>query len=520
LPNEENNLLTKLTSSAQAASNDASTLEIRFHDNNGIEHVKTFASPIVIGRDISCDLQLHDDCISRLHVKLFLDQGIWLIRDLGSTNGTYFNDRQISTHQLISNGLLRVGNQGPTLKLYVKSKKQNDASVINATTSPTEAGRYFDPNYAGPIGDHTQFIRKAFQDASKAQSKSYLHIITIFSVLLISALVYTIYQQYQLEQFDSLTVSIFYDMKEVELQIAALENTHKLNSAPGDNSNLNVLRDKLTQMEDNYDRYLAQSGFIKSNMSEQDRLIFRMARIFGECEVNLPDGFINEVKAYIEKWRSSNRLEEAVKRAEINGYSQIVRKVMAENYLPPQFFYLALQESDFKRNSVGPKTRYGIAKGIWQFIPVTATRYGLRTGPLLEQKIYDPKDERFDFDKATRAAARYIREIYATDAQASGLLVLASYNWGEHRIIERIRKMPKNPRERNFWKLLKKHNIPRETYDYVYYIFSAAVIGENPKLFGFDFKNPLIEKEANNRDNEPYDKLHARYITNGRAENG
>jgi hypothetical protein len=68
---------------------------------------------------------------------------------------------------------------------------------------------------------------------------------------------------------------------------------------------------------------------------------------------------------------------------------------------------------------------------------------------------------------------------------------MASYNWGEHRIIERIREMPENPRERNFWQLLKNHQIPRETYDYVYYIFAAAVIGENPRLFGFDFDNPL-----------------------------
>jgi hypothetical protein len=51
--------------------------------------------------------------------------------------------------------------------------------------------------------------------------------------------------------------------------------------------------------------------------------------------------------------------------------------------------------------------------------------------------------------------------------------------------------MPGNPRDRNFWKLLEQHNIPKETYDYVFYIFSASVIGENPQLFGFDFENPL-----------------------------
>jgi len=110
---------------------------------------------------------------------------------------------------------------------------------------------------------------------------------------------------------------------------------------------------------------------------------------------------------------------------------------------------------------------------------------------LLEVGRYDPKDERFDFRKATMAAASYLRDIYTTEAQASGLLVMASYNWGEHRVRKLIQKMPENPRQRNFWELIKKHKIPEETYKYVYYIFSAAVIGENPRLFGFDFDNPL-----------------------------
>ena len=56
-----------------------------------------------------------------------------------------------------------------------------------------------------------------------------------------------------------------------------------------------------------------------------------------------------------------------------------------------------------------------------------------------------------------------------------------------------VRKMPANPRERNFWRLMSTYRdkIPKETYDYVFYIASAAVIGENPRLFGFDFDNPL-----------------------------
>ena len=75
---------------------------------------------------------------------------------------------------------------------------------------------------------------------------------------------------------------------------------------------------------------------------------------------------------------------------------------------------------------------------------------------------------------------------------------MACYNWGETQILPLIRSMPANPRDRNFWKLLEKHRdkIPQETYDYVFYIASAAVIGENPRLFGFDFDNPLANLDA------------------------
>ena len=51
--------------------------------------------------------------------------------------------------------------------------------------------------------------------------------------------------------------------------------------------------------------------------------------------------------------------------------------------------------------------------------------------------------------------------------------------------------MKENPRDRNFWALLAQTDVPKETRYYVFRIFSAAVIGEDPKLFGFAFERPL-----------------------------
>jgi len=75
--------------------------------------------------------------------------------------------------------------------------------------------------------------------------------------------------------------------------------------------------------------------------------------------------------------------------------------------------------------------------------------------------------------------------------------VMACYNWGEGRVIPLVRSIPANPKDRNFWRLLTAYRdkVPQETYDYVFYIASAAVIGENPRLFGFDFDSPLIQQK-------------------------
>jgi hypothetical protein len=243
--------------------------------------------------------------------------------------------------------------------------------------------------------------------------------------------------------------------------------------------------------EAKYEEFLSKLNVYGRELSEEEKLILRVTRMFGECELIAPQEYLAEVTRFIRRWQSTARFRRAVLLAQEKGYVERIATEFIAQDLPPQYFYLAMQESDFNPVATGPPTRWGYAKGMWQFIPDTGKRYGLAIGPREKSPGPDPADDRTNWEKATRAAARYIKEIYATDAQASGLLVMASYNWGEHRIIDRIRKMPANPRERNFWKLLAQHRIPDETYNYVFSIVSAAVIGENPQLFGFPFDNPL-----------------------------
>jgi soluble lytic murein transglycosylase-like protein len=272
-----------------------------------------------------------------------------------------------------------------------------------------------------------------------------------------------------------------------------VEDIVLLQTNPKQLAELRLKRDKLRGMEKDYDQLVKDLG-IYGKMSEEDRLIIKTAHALGECELNVPKGFTSEVKNYVRRWKSSDRLETAINRAKQKGYAPIVSQALSRYELPPHFFFLAIQESGFKEDAVGPRTRFGYAKGIWQLVPTTAKSYGLKVGPLFERSAYDSHDERFNFEMATKAAAGYLRDISNTEAQASGLLVMASYNWGENNTRKIIRQMPENPRDRNFWRFLAIKNIPQETYDYVFYIFSAAVICENPRLFGFDFECPVMIK--------------------------
>jgi len=304
-------------------------------------------------------------------------------------------------------------------------------------------------------------------------------------------------QYLKVEGMKETASELFFSMKSMQLGLSQLENLVVAQLSPDKLQEILARREQLQAMEEKYEQFLEKIGVYSSSTSKEDRVIMRMARLFGECEIGMPPDFVRKVKSYINKWKTTDRLPNSIKLAESRGYGQKVSRIMLANHMPPQFFYLGLQESNFNIRAVGPPTRFGIAKGPWQFIPSTASEYGLQNGPLVAYEKYDPRDERHHFDKATQAAAKYLKHIYSTEAQASGLLVMASYNWGQTRVRKLIRQLPENPRERNFWELLKRFTIPQETYDYVFYIFSAAVIGENPALFGFSFQNPLDDVESN-----------------------
>jgi membrane-bound lytic murein transglycosylase D len=472
-------------------------LQIFYQDATDKQRSELFIDSLRIGRGDDCEIVISDSVVSRRHVELVFMADSWWVIDDGSANGTYINGEKIDRVPLTGDVQLELGRGGPVVSIHIDQPQEEEKDQEDPLTVTQYQKRYFSDD-DDDAGEHTMMVRQAFNRVQKKQKKKYGRIIASIAFLFVIAGSVAVYKHFQVIKQRELAGEIFYNMKAMELEFADLLASARESKDAETIAKVENFEKKAKKLEESYTQFVDRLEIYEKNISEEEQLILKMARTFGECEIFMPDDFADEVLRYINKWKSTKRFSNSVGKALRMGYSEAITTTMLSHDLPPQFFYLALQESNFNINACGPKTRWGIAKGMWQFIPSTAKYYGLKTGPLAEHRKPDPNDERHNFLKSTKAAAKYLRHIYDTDAQASGLLVMASYNWGENRVNRLVNEMPQNPKDRNFWQFLKKYKdkMPKETYDYVFYIFSAAVIGENPKLFGFDMDNPLAFVES------------------------
>ncbi|MBM3289356.1 MAG: LysM peptidoglycan-binding domain-containing protein, partial [Candidatus Hydrogenedentes bacterium] len=166
-------------------------------------------------------------------------------------------------------------------------------------------------------------------------------------------------------------------------------------------------------------------------------------------------------------------------------YRPFIEQQLAAAGLPKDLVWLAMVESLFQPTVV---SRVG-ATGMWQFMPSTGRRYGLR----IDQYV----DERRDWEKATRAAIEYLQDLYDFHNGAWPLAV-ASYNMGEGGI---SRMIAMNGGERDIWRLMDNppasDHMPEETKKFYPKLVAYAIVGSSPKAHGFQ-SNP-VGREATTR---------------------
>lgn len=147
-------------------------------------------------------------------------------------------------------------------------------------------------------------------------------------------------------------------------------------------------------------------------------------------------------------------------------FMRMARRIFREEGIPENVAWLGQVESMWKPTAISTAA----ASGLWQFIPSTGERFGLRRTAYV--------DERNSFEKATRASARYLKFL-ANRYRGNWELAMAAYNSGEGNVDRAIRRSGAN----SFWAAYPY--LPQETRNYVPNILATIMIANSPQRYGF-----------------------------------
>ncbi|MCY1635616.1 lytic transglycosylase domain-containing protein [Marinifilum sp. D737] len=172
-------------------------------------------------------------------------------------------------------------------------------------------------------------------------------------------------------------------------------------------------------------------------------------------------------------WQSQTLL--FLKRA--NRYFPIIEPILKDQGVPEDFKYLALIESGFVPTIKSPAG----AVGVWQFMSGTAKDYGL--------EVSSEVDERYNIEKATLAACKYLKDSYKK--YGTWTLVAASYNAGRRFVDKQLKLQDAG----DYYDLL----LGEETGRYVFRILAIKMIMENPSAYGFKYRESDLYPEIPTR---------------------
>jgi len=172
------------------------------------------------------------------------------------------------------------------------------------------------------------------------------------------------------------------------------------------------------------------------------------------------------IQGYINYYQGRGRttMESGLRKS--GQFMRLARKIYAEEGVPLDITWLGQVESAWKVRAVS----WAAASGLWQFIPSTGRRYGLRQNAYI--------DERNSIEQATRASAKYLKFL-AQRYNGNWELAMAAYNTGEGNIDRAISRAG----SANFWMIYPY--IAQETRNYVPNILAVILIAKNPEKYGF-----------------------------------
>jgi membrane-bound lytic murein transglycosylase D len=200
---------------------------------------------------------------------------------------------------------------------------------------------------------------------------------------------------------------------------------------------------------------VARSKFIFKNTDENDFSFANEALPINDASVN--KAMQRSLTKHSFKYVHSNVLQ-----FKASQLFPIIEPILKAYGIPDDFKFIPLVESGLCEGTSSKG-----ARGLWQFMPGTARTYGL--------KVRDGVDERLNVSKSTKAACRYIKELYIEFN--SWTLAAAAYNNGEIKLAKAINSQ----NEDNYFLMHLNH----ETASYVYSLIAMKAIINQPEKYGY-----------------------------------
>ena len=324
----------------------------------------------------------------------------------------------------------------------------------------------------GNIGQTQASMLRAVHVAHKRSHVQWL--VVLGCVIAVSAIAVSFFaiRAHQYKALLSKGMSLRAEMDAYETQIAQANKDPDANKRKLDSliSELDKAKKQLSSVKQD----VRQNDYNKFYSDPLEKTIDEVLMRFGETDYHIPQEMVSRVKYHISVYSGSLHTTIAKYVGRKEKYFPMIRRVFRENKLPEDLAYVSMLESGFNPRALSPVG----ARGMWQFMPETGRRYGLRVDNTI--------DERCEPEKATVAAAKYFRELIAIfGGQSSVMLAMAAYNAGEGRIVGALRKIDNPMRNRDFWYIYRMGYLAEETNEYIPRVMALLIISEHPDQYGF-----------------------------------
>ncbi|HAJ80112.1 MAG TPA: hypothetical protein DCO75_10105 [Fibrobacteres bacterium] len=324
----------------------------------------------------------------------------------------------------------------------------------------------------GNIGQTQVRMLRTMHGAGKKMQHQWMLILGVVVMVSICVIAYFAIRTFQYKAVVSRGLNLRAEMDTYEESISRANKNPDGNKKELDSliNALDKAKIELSQVKEN----VRQSDFGKFYSDPLERTIDEVLMRFGETDYHIPREMVERVKYHIGVY--SGPLHSTIAKYIIRKgkYFPMIRKVFKDNNIPEDLSYVSMLESGFNPRALS----HCGARGLWQFMPETGKRYGLR----VDQEV----DDRLDPEKASYASAKYFRELIGIfGGKSSLMLAMAAYNAGEGRVVGALRKIDNPMRNRDFWYIYRMGYLAEETNEYIPRVIALLIISEHPEKYNF-----------------------------------